>query len=692
MISLANNHLIDYMDPGIAETLEVLSDPTYYSPYARDVDLNFTGGGMTREYASRPSFFVQNGLRIGFVGLCAITGHSGNEQPYFEAGYQKPGVLLLNEANLKNAVTNCQAVADVTIVLIHGGVEYSDYPSSYVQPLAQLAVDLGVEMVVCHHPHVSQGIEIYNDVPIIYSLGNYIFDQKYQHTMMSYMADSRIDRNGVHQLSIIPIYLERFVPKFLTGDSCMRSIHRLMRLSEFLGTTIVPDPVNQRGIVELGPAVFNSDYSSQNINLPTTYVSQVSAYVSHAFEIPTEKYLSEIVNISGVSGGTSILMGRDMLMFGSFEEEDIDDDVLESPGWTIPGTTSASISDYNPYEGDYCLRLRRPDNSSSEVNISSYRRIPVDSNKKYMVCGYVRTHDSGDAWVTVTTHVWPYTWDDWRDTEMMVMNPISGDNDWHYFEGWFTTPGDQEWLTLQLHLDPWSGSADYGYAYFDNIRVIEFDEIVNPLLPLVFPNPGGERYLVLKTNSYSSSARLNVSLVHFSATDTDNDGLWDFLEDTNGDGLLQRGETSTVLSDSDGDGLSDSEEYCFGEDLYVTCAFLPDTDGDGYSDSQEMIAETNPTDRLSHPTGPTATPTPVPGTPTPTPSPGLCEHTGDVDSSGDITSGDAQMTFLIALGSISPTYDEFCAADCDGSDDVTSGDAQMIFLAALGGTGCIDPI
>ncbi|HPQ41567.1 MAG TPA: CapA family protein, partial [bacterium] len=172
MICLANNHLIDYQDAGVVETLEVLDDPMAYSPYARDVDLGRFGGGMDRDEATRPAFFARDGLRIGFVALCSITGHPGDEQPYFEAGYEKPGVLYLNEANLRNAVARSEAVADVTVVVIHGGEEYAEEPSDYVQPLAQYAVELGAEMVICHHPHVSQGIELYNGAPIVYSLGN----------------------------------------------------------------------------------------------------------------------------------------------------------------------------------------------------------------------------------------------------------------------------------------------------------------------------------------------------------------------------------------------------------------------------------------------------------------------------------------------------------------------------------------
>lgn len=79
-------------------------------------------------------------------------------------------------------------------------------------------------------------------------------------------------------------------------------------------------------------------------------------------------------------------------------------------------------------------------------------------------------------------------------------------------------------------------------------------------------------------------------------------------------------------------------------------------------------------------------------TPAPTATPGDCLHTGDVNFSGDITAGDAQTAFQIAIGTFSPTYLEECAADCNGDGTVTAGDAQGIFLTALGAGSCQDPI
>ncbi len=82
-----------------------------------------------------------------------------------------------------------------------------------------------------------------------------------------------------------------------------------------------------------------------------------------------------------------------------------------------------------------------------------------------------------------------------------------------------------------------------------------------------------------------------------------------------------------------------------------------------------------------------ATPTPAP---TSTPPP--CINHGDVNASGNVTAGDAQMTFEIALEVITPTYEEECAADCNGDGEVTAGDAQLVFETALGINTCVDPL
>jgi len=77
--------------------------------------------------------------------------------------------------------------------------------------------------------------------------------------------------------------------------------------------------------------------------------------------------------------------------------------------------------------------------------------------------------------------------------------------------------------------------------------------------------------------------------------------------------------------------------------------------------------------------------------PTPTPSQ-TCDNTGDVTLDGELSAGDAQLAFLIALGTYTPNEDEECAADCNGDTEITAGDAQSIFMAALGTGSCADPL
>ncbi|MCD4655622.1 dockerin type I repeat-containing protein, partial [bacterium] len=68
--------------------------------------------------------------------------------------------------------------------------------------------------------------------------------------------------------------------------------------------------------------------------------------------------------------------------------------------------------------------------------------------------------------------------------------------------------------------------------------------------------------------------------------------------------------------------------------------------------------------------------------PTPTPEP--CLNHGDVTLDSEVTAADAQLTFMIALGSHTPSFEEECAADCNGDSEVTAGDAQEVFMVALG--------
>jgi hypothetical protein len=108
----------------------------------------------------------------------------------------------------------------------------------------------------------------------------------------------------------------------------------------------------------------------------------------------------------------------------------------------------------------------------------------------------------------------------------------------------------------------------------------------------------------------------------------------------------------------------------------------------GPTDGSVVYCGWNIDDVLVSYTIPCTQPTPTPH-PTETPS---CINNGDVNNDGVISASDAQLTFMIALGSYTPTYEEECAADCNGNGIVSAGDAQQVFMTALGSASCVDPL
>lgn len=611
LVSLANNHLVDFSDRGLQETLQVLNNPTAYSSHALPGTIQGAGAGMSIFDAALPRTIAIDGLRIGCVGLCSVLGLSANEQPFFMAGYEKPGVLELNSYNIQRAVTECNRIADVTIIMIHGGIEYATTPSQTVADYAKEAIDTGADLVICHHPHVTQGIEIYNGKLIAYSLGNMIFEQKYQNTMQTLMLDTRMDRDGIHLATIVPAYLEKYQPRFIRGDAGYRISEQLLGLSDDLGTTILPDSNIERGLVLLDPSVVEETITSTNHSIPTSYRSSVGSYLSPILSLDSSTFLKSVNSITGTSGSRSLLLGYDRFVFGNCEEEDVDNETLEGIGWSLPGNTSGLISDTTPHQGQYSLRLRRQSSHTSDISIESADRFPIATDKLYALCGYYRLVNAENARAYIKAYYYPYTYTSYLDTEYQVLGPIDGDRNWTYFETYFYAPNSLTNASILFRLSP-PDSGDYGYAYFDEIRLVEFTEQANPPLPYTLELPSSYRYIALKTTSTQSSAQMNISKSVYEAADQDSDGLFDFIEDVNGNLLVDPGETDFLEEDSDGDGLDDSEEIRFGMDGFITNPVHADTDSDGYDDFMEYQAGNNPNDHRDHPSGPTATATSTP--------------------------------------------------------------------------------
>jgi poly-gamma-glutamate synthesis protein (capsule biosynthesis protein) len=162
VVGLANNHILDYGTKGLEDTLNV----------CHQKNLNTVGAGMSLAEAQEPFIAEVSGIKIAIV---AVTEHE-----FSLAENNKPGAAHLDPIDNHKQIKLAQRKADIVIVTIHGGNEYFPYPRPGLRKLCKHYIDLGVEAIICHHPHVPGAYEYYQDKPIIYSLGNFIFDSPKQ--------------------------------------------------------------------------------------------------------------------------------------------------------------------------------------------------------------------------------------------------------------------------------------------------------------------------------------------------------------------------------------------------------------------------------------------------------------------------------------------------------------------------------
>jgi len=156
LLNLANNHVLDFGQPGLFHTMSCLSEN----------GMNFVGAGKDLLEAKKGSVHNIKGTTFSFLSYC----------PSYNATDKSGGTAPFNLKNILSGVNSEKLKSDIVVVSIHCGVEYSDYPTLEFISQAHQIIDSGADLIICHHPHVLQGIEKYKGGIIAYSLGNFVFD------------------------------------------------------------------------------------------------------------------------------------------------------------------------------------------------------------------------------------------------------------------------------------------------------------------------------------------------------------------------------------------------------------------------------------------------------------------------------------------------------------------------------------
>jgi poly-gamma-glutamate capsule biosynthesis protein CapA/YwtB (metallophosphatase superfamily) len=186
---LANNHILDYGDKGLADTIEL----------CKNNSILYTGAGLSYDEAIKPAFLTRNGIKFAII---ALSEEEFNQSSPGNSG-SAPIDPIINYKQISYAKTN----ADIVIITLHAGTEFFPLPNPFVQRICRHYAELGVHAIICHHPHVPSGYEVYNDVPIFYSIGNFLFDSKndLDDWGLGYMVEFLIneDNKAIEKFSII---------------------------------------------------------------------------------------------------------------------------------------------------------------------------------------------------------------------------------------------------------------------------------------------------------------------------------------------------------------------------------------------------------------------------------------------------------------------------------------------------------
>lgn len=196
-MSVATNHikncgLTNCGDRAFFETMENL----------KRVGIATVGAGANLSEAEAPLVLTVNGIRFGIVSL-------GQIEPLAFAGEETPGIAILTEESLREAIAAARQVADVVIAMPHWGPEDVPIPNWSQRTLAQVAVDAGADLVVGNHTHVVQAIQEIRGVPVFYGLGNFVFDQTWAlDHMQGVILQVRFSGQDLLDYELIPTHVD----------------------------------------------------------------------------------------------------------------------------------------------------------------------------------------------------------------------------------------------------------------------------------------------------------------------------------------------------------------------------------------------------------------------------------------------------------------------------------------------------
>ncbi|MBR4667536.1 MAG: CapA family protein [Butyrivibrio sp.] len=218
IVGLANNHAYDYGEQALLDTLDTLDG----------ADIEYVGAGRNIDEASHPVYYIaQNGMKIAII--CATQIERLSNPDTKEATATSPGVFrCLDDTKLLERIREAKEKDAFVIVFIHWGTEGTNEIDYLQRDQSAEIASAGADLIIGAHPHVLQKIDYVNGVPVVFSLGNYIFNSKTLDTCLI-TATIRNDRSVT--LQMIPAVQQGCTVKEAFGGEAQRIFDEMSSMS-----------------------------------------------------------------------------------------------------------------------------------------------------------------------------------------------------------------------------------------------------------------------------------------------------------------------------------------------------------------------------------------------------------------------------------------------------------------------------
>lgn len=512
VVTIANNHVLDYGLAGLQQMQSVL----------RTNNIVFSGAGADSYEAYLPAYYSKSGVCIAFVASSDRTGQYNNEQPFLNAGFNKPGFANLTPFDLQCQIDTVKHVADLVVAEMHSGTEYGfapfmptgggndeeDYSPFATAPtftdmqIRQLAIDDGADLVICHHPHIVQGFQVYRGKLIAHSLGNFAFDLDYPETMPTAILQALVDETGFYSYSVTPIFIDHYIPRRATGSLGLHLLDYLARRSRDLNTYLIVDSLSVAATIVLDTTRLRPQVFARTEQLPLQ--QQGSEWISEPLRLARRGSISSLESITP-AGAWQYRLGRDVVWFGNFENEGC-------ALWNLAGAEYDSAI-FHSFRRSL---VQRRAVGTGTLTTNFEKRIFCDSAAaKHSLYGHIKTSNANNATMRVKFYN-SRTGPEIGSSELGTV--FSGTTDWTFSQHEFTPVAGTMYFDLQLtSASPNSGT---GITWFDDVGIMQWTgwKQFNPSEPIRTPND--YYWIQLKSSLPATDASLTYRETRFNQSPT----------------------------------------------------------------------------------------------------------------------------------------------------------------------------